>query len=112
RSTALRRHFDDGDRASGIAVHVCKALLNDAEQRGFGITGEPWQLGSDLDLHFDAATLLESFGVPVYGGSQAALVEQRGMQDIGESADFLANLGGDIAAIPDGFNDFGVAEIR
>ena len=72
-------------------MHVGEAFLQHTKQSGFGIGGEPDQFFVYGYAQMNAAALFETFGIPEHRGSQAAFIEERRMQEIGEGANFLAN---------------------
>src|SRR2546423_2280107 len=77
--------------AAGIAMYVSQTFLKHTKESRLYISRQASQFGIDMYLHFDPAALLKTLGVPTNRRRKPALVKQRWMQHIRESADFFVN---------------------
>ena len=66
----------------------------------------------DLQVDFDAAAFREAIHVPAKRGSKTGYVEQRGMQEMRDGADFPADLFDHRSILGDGSGTCGIELIR
>lgn len=73
-----------------MAKDIVQSLLNDSEYGCLQFCGEPGELcGLKIERGADATALGESPQEPGDGGTEADLIEQRRMQEMGNAADLL-----------------------
>lgn len=72
--------------------------MDDTKQGRLGFRGESSEVCRDIHSELDGASFLEAFRVPADRGSQAGLVEQGRMQEIGKRSNLFADLAGSFAA--------------
>jgi len=83
----------DGRRvAAGMALDVGEAFLNDAEEGYFNELRQAAELFGKDKFGLNAAAFAETADIFLERGDKAEFIEQRRMQEIGESADFAGHL--------------------
>src|SRR5208283_5318430 len=83
---------DCGGNATGMALDVGEAFLNDAEESDFqGLRKTAELIGKD-ELGFDAAALAEAVDVLLESGDEAKFIEQGGVEEVREGADLTRRL--------------------
>ena len=78
-----------GVGAARVAQNIGETFLNNAEEGGFAFEGEAGNVSRHVELDIEAGALFEAFHIPTQGRSEAELIEQRRMEDIGKSADVV-----------------------
>jgi hypothetical protein len=83
-----------GGRGAGVAVDVGKGFLNDAEKGEFEFFFEASETIGNVHGDREAAPFSEELAVGSDSAGQAGFLEQRGMQERGNEADFADRGGG------------------
>ncbi len=68
-------------------MNIAETLLHDPKQRHFNSFREPPQIRRRLQLDLHPTALGEAVREPAHRRSQAALIQQRRMQQVGQRAD-------------------------
>ena len=89
------KQANPGGRATGMALNVGEAFLDDAEQGGFDRLGQAGELRAELEASVDAAAFAEPLEVFVERGDETEIIEKRRVEKIGKSADFARHLLGE-----------------
>src|SRR5690349_13298031 len=69
-----------------MAMHIGQRFLDDSEQARLHISTETASRLIEFESQLQPATFRESLGIPPHGGQKPALVEQRGMQQMGHGS--------------------------
>jgi len=81
--------------AAGMALNVGETFLNDAEESDFERLRETLEINLSNELRVNATAFAETVDVFLEGGDEAEVVEKRGMEEVGKSADFAGHLLGE-----------------
>jgi hypothetical protein len=92
-----------GGRASGMALDVAEAFLNDAEESGLEGLRKAGKIGEEIELGVDAAAFAEAEDVFLESRDEAEFVKEGRMQEKGEGADFARHLTHEGAGLEQGF---------
>src|ERR1700760_4531879 len=90
---------DPGDSTAGVTLDVREGLLNDAEHRGLHFFREAAELFRSIECRGDAAALFEPAHKPSQARHDAAFVDHRRMEQIGERANLRDGLIGEREAL-------------
>jgi len=66
-----------------MAMDVCKAFLDDAENSRFEVRWLASEIGRHFQMDFDTAPFFKSLGVPSQGALEAGFVQQGRVKKVG-----------------------------
>ena len=97
-------HIDFGGGASGMTMNVGQTLLQNTEEDQLDFFGHAAEVFGDIELDIDFAAPGEAVDVPLGGRSEAELIKEGRVQQIGERARFIDALLGERCAGLDQFS--------
>src|ERR1700739_3652058 len=80
------RHADGRSRALRMTMNVRKTFLHQPENRCLHISRQTFKIFRQFQLHLDSTAVRDSADVPAQSRRQPSLIEQRRVQQIGNSA--------------------------
>jgi hypothetical protein len=79
-------------RRSRVPMYIRQALLEDTEKNNLYLDGESFSRGCNVQLHVDPGSLGEALDVPLRRASEAGLIQEWGVQQVGHGANFFDGL--------------------
>src|SRR5579863_7920058 len=71
-----------------MTMNIRETLLHGPEDRRFRLPTQPPKIFGDLQIHFNLAALGESLDIPEESRSKSRFIQQRGMEQVGNRANF------------------------